>query len=116
VTYAVFLAVFLLLPIAGLLVFICRRLRWFHLRAAGLVCGMALLYTSPWDNFAARRGLWSFSPSFVWGRPFWIGALPLEEYLFYIAEAVFVSLMFVALSRLPAFAGRPEESDRTPVS
>ena len=66
-----------------------------------MVCAMAFAYTTPWDNYAAARGLWRFAPTFVWGHPFWLGSLPAEEYLFYLAEAVFVCLAFVALARLP---------------
>ena len=114
-TYAAFLTLFLALPIVVLATAVSRRLRRFHVAAGGLVCAMAIMYTSPWDNYAARRGLWSFAPSFVWGRPLWIGALPLEEYLFYLAEAVFVCLIFVTLSGLPPFAARPDEDHRVAI-
>ena len=106
-TYAQFLLVFLLLPIALLTVFLRRHLRRFHRIAGGVVCLIAFVYTTPWDNYAAYRKLWTFDPAFVLGPPFWLGWLPLEEYLFYLAEAVFVCLVLVALSRLPALA--PED-------
>ena len=100
VSYAAFLAVFLVGPIAVLVVFLRGRLRRFHVGAGALVCALAAGYTTPWDNFAVKRGLWSFAPGFVWGAPFRVGALPLEECLFYVAEAVFVCLAVVALSRV----------------
>jgi lycopene cyclase domain-containing protein len=76
-------------------------------RAIGIVCLLAFVYTTPWDNYAAYRKLWTFDPAFVLGPPFWLGYLPLEEYLFYFAEAVFVCLVLVALARVPALAPPP---------
>jgi lycopene cyclase domain len=100
VTYGGFLLVFLCAPIALLLAALWRRLRRRHLIACGLVCLLAFVYTTPWDNYAAYKGLWTFDPAFVYGPPLWFGYLPLEEYLFYFAEAVFVCLVVVALSRV----------------
>lgn len=107
-TYAQFLAVFLLLPIAILTALLRRHLRRAHLLACGLVCLIAFVYTTPWDNYAAAKQLWTFDPAFVLGPPFWLGWLPLEEYLFYVAETVFVCLVVVALSRFPALRPRGE--------
>ena len=104
VTYALFLALFLLLPIAILTLLLWRHLLRAHLLACGLVSCIVFVYTTPWDNYAACKRLWTFDPAFVLGPPFWLGWLPLEEYLFYVAETVFVCLVLVALSRLPAFA------------
>lgn len=101
-TYAQFLLVFLALPIAFLVVLLRGCLRRFHLVAGGLVCLLAFVYTTPWDNYAAYQKLWTFDPAFVLGPPFWFGYLPLEEYLFYFGEAIFVCLVTVALSRVPA--------------
>ena len=106
VSYAAFLAVFLVVPIVLLLLLLRGRLRGFHGAAGALVCLIAFAYTTPWDDYAVRRGLWSFAPGFVWGAPFRVGHLPLEECLFYLAEAVFVCLSVVALARIPAL--RPE--------
>ena len=108
-TYAQFLIVFLLLPIVALSVYLRNHFRRHHFVAAGLVCLLAFVYTTPWDNYAAYRRLWTFDPRFVLGPPFWFGYLPLEEYLFYFAEAVFVCLALVALGRVPALAPRAVE-------
>lgn len=108
-TYAQFLLVFLLLPIVVLAVLLRKRFRRSHGIALALVCLLAFVYTTPWDNYAAYKRLWTFDPQFVLGRPFWFGYLPLEEYLFYFAEAVFVCLVLVALSRVPALAPPPDE-------
>lgn len=109
VTYGAFLVVFLVLPIVVLVLCLRRFLRPGHFWACGLVCLLAFVYTTPWDNYAACKKLWSFAPAFVWGPPFWAGYLPLEEYLFYLAEAIFVCLALVALARIPFFAPAPED-------
>ncbi len=107
-TYGQFLLVFLLVPIVVLAVALRARIRRHHRIACGLVCLLAFVYTTPWDNYAAYKKLWTFAPEFV--GAVWIGYLPLEEYLFYFAEAVFVCLALVALSQVPALAPRgPEE-------
>ncbi len=101
-TYGQFLCVFLLIPIVVLLVALRARIRRHHGIACGLVCLLAFVYTTPWDNYAAYKKLWTFAPNFV--GTIWLGYLPLEEYLFYFAEAVFVCLTLIALSRVPALA------------
>lgn len=108
-TYAQFLLVFLLLPIVVLAALLRRRIQRAHVMACGLVCLLAFVYTTPWDNYAAYKELWTFDPAFVLGRPFWFGYLPLEEYLFYFGEAVFVCLALLGLSRIPALAPDPAD-------
>lgn len=99
-TYALFLLLFLVIPTALLFALLRGRLARHHALALLLVNGIAFLYTTPWDNYAAYQKLWTFAPAFVWGRPLWFGYLPLEEYLFYFAEAVFVCVAMVALKRV----------------
>ncbi|MBC8140531.1 MAG: lycopene cyclase domain-containing protein [Armatimonadetes bacterium] len=99
-TYSLFLLLFLVLPTALLFVFLRGRLARHHALALLIVNVIAFLYTTPWDNYAAYQKLWTFAPAFVWGRPLWFGYLPLEEYLFYFAEAVFVCVAMVALKRV----------------
>ena len=101
-SYGQFLVVFLLIPIVVLVAALRAHLRRFHRIACGLVCLLAFVYTTPWDNYAAYKKLWTFAPNFV--GSVWIGYLPLEEYLFYFGEAIFVCLVLIALSRIPALA------------
>lgn len=100
-TYGLFLLVFLIVPTFVLVFFQYKHWRRHHLIAVGLICLLAFLYTTPWDNFAAYRKLWTFGKEFVWGPPLWFGYLPLEEYLFYFAEGIFTCVVIVALSRVP---------------
>ncbi len=98
-TYAQFLLVFLLPPILVLAVVLRRHVRRPQGIALALVCLLAFAYTTPWDNYAAYKRLWTFDSKFVLGPPFWFGYLPLEEYLFYFGEAVLVCLVMVGLGR-----------------
>lgn len=41
-------------------------------------------WTTPWDQSAVARGLWSFDPERVSG--FWIGRLPVEELAFFLLQ------------------------------
>jgi lycopene beta-cyclase len=111
VTYGLFLLVFLVVPIGFLLWHLRGLLRRFHGIAIGLVCLLAFVYTTPWDNYAAYKKLWTFAPEFVWGPPLWFGWLPLEEYLFYFAEAIFVCLALIALSRVRWLAVETGEAE-----
>lgn len=106
-TYSLFLLLFLCLPTIALAFTLRGRFQKHYRIALGLVCGLAFFYTTPWDNYAAYKTLWSFDPKFVWGKPLWFGYLPLEEYLFYFAEAIFVCLTLILLSRVHWL--KPEE-------
>ncbi|MBV9848569.1 MAG: lycopene cyclase domain-containing protein [Armatimonadetes bacterium] len=97
-TYAQFLLVFLVLPIAFLSVLLRHRWRRRHGLACAAVCLLALLYTSPWDNHAAATRLWTFDPHFAPPSHF-ILHLPWEEYAFYGLQGLLTCLLVIALSR-----------------
>ncbi len=106
-TYALFLLLFLVIPIAVLLFFLRGRLQPRHFFACGLVCLLAFVYTSPWDNHAAKIKLWTFDPHFAPPSHFWL-YLPWEEYAFYFAQGILMCLLIVALSQRL----RPSEGER----
>ena len=110
-TYSLFLLLFLALPTVLLLIYLRGKIARHNVIALVLVNALAFVYTTPWDNYAAYQKLWTFAPEFVWGKPFWFGYLPLEEYLFYFAEAVFVCLTLLALSRAPALQPEKDAED-----
>ncbi len=49
----------------------------------------ALVFTTPWDNLAAKRGIWGFPRDKYTRR---LGYLPVEEYLFFVLQTVAVML------------------------
>ena len=99
-TYSLFLLLFLCVPTVVLLLVLRGRIARHHVIGLVLVNLLAFVYTTPWDNFAAYKKLWTFAPAFVWGKPLWFGYLPLEEYLFYFAEAIFVCVTMLVLGRV----------------
>jgi lycopene cyclase domain-containing protein len=89
-SYWAFHVVFIL-PVIGVLVFLNRRagpgilpLFW---PAVGLIALMALLYTTPWDNYLIYRGVWSYNLARI-SQSLRIGYVPLEEYAFFLLQPV----------------------------
>ena len=60
-----------------------------------VVCGIVMVFTTPWDNYAARCGIWSFPKGRYWKK---ILYLPVEEYAFFILQSVLVMLLCRRLS------------------
>jgi lycopene beta-cyclase len=100
VTYLGFHAVFILPPLVILVWLQRRRIRRIHPRAPlflGLIAGIALAYTTIWDNYLVKRGVWGYGDDRVLGT---IGYVPIEEYLFFLLQPVLVGLWLYRL--LPA--------------
>ncbi len=59
---------------------------------------VALVYMAPWDHIAAVWGLWTWTNGRTWGLRIW--AIPPEEYLFCILEALMaITLTYALLTR-----------------
>ncbi|MGB8644299.1 MAG: lycopene cyclase domain-containing protein [Anaerolineae bacterium] len=97
-TYPLFLLIFLVIPIAALGIGLRRRLRtrWW-LTAVAVTIGVALFYTTPWDNYLVASGVWYYAPSRVWNII--LGYVPLEEYLFFILQVILTGLITLWLLR-----------------
>jgi len=107
-TYFGFLLRFLVIPIIILLVvyfldekkngkipgFKTGRLFWI---AIGIHILLALVYTTPWDNYLVATGVWYYNPQLVTGIV--LGYVPIEEYTFFMLETLFVGLWWIFLSR-----------------
>nr|BBH93099.1 hypothetical protein KTA_12980 [Thermogemmatispora argillosa] len=95
-TYAGFLALFLLAPSALLALLLRRQLlcRRYWLTTALLAC-IVLLAMAPWDHAAVARGIWNWSSAQTWGLRLWL--IPLEEYLFALLETLLTTLLLFAL-------------------
>ena len=95
-TYADFLLIFLTVPLVALILLLRRRLLdWRFLTLAGALALVALLYMAPWDHTAAVWGLWTWAPAKTWGARWW--AVPPEEYLFCILEALLAVTVIYAI-------------------
>ena len=62
-----------------------------------LILLIVMVFTTPWDNWAAYCGIWGFPRAQYWKR---IGWLPVEEYLFFIIQAVEAMLLTLVALRL----------------
>lgn len=66
---------------------------------------VALLYTTPWDNYLVATKVWWYDPSLVTG---WlIGWVPIEEYSFFVLQTVLTSLWIWFLARRLPIAQSP---------
>jgi lycopene beta-cyclase len=120
-TYFGFLLIFLLIPI--LLIVWALRSRWripggeaWHtvrhrplLVATGVQVVLAVLYTTPWDNYLVATGVWHYASAAVTGVL--LGYVPVEEYTFFVLEAILVGAWWAFVSR----GTRPREAFREAV-
>ena len=65
--------------------------------AIGIHILLALIYTTPWDNYLVATGVWYYNPQLVTGIVF--GYVPIEEYTFFVLETLFVGLWWQFLTR-----------------
>lgn len=73
-------------------------LRGFSLWAAvALHVVVAVIYTTPWDNYLVATGVWFYDPALVTGVV--IGWVPIEEYTFFVVQTILVGLWLSFLAR-----------------
>jgi lycopene beta-cyclase len=58
---------------------------------------LAVLYTTPWDNYLVATGVWYYNPELVTGLV--IGYVPIEEYTFFVLETFLAGLWWWWLAR-----------------
>ena len=63
-----------------------RRIEW---AGVGLIVLIALVYTTPWDNYLISRGVWEYGTGSVAGT---IGLAPIEEYMFIALQPIVAGL------------------------
>ena len=101
-TYLGFHLVFILPVIAVLAVIQPRPVAGVGRRAwalLALMCVVAFVYTTPWDNYLVYRGVWGYGSERVLGT---LGYVPLEEYAFFILQPILTGLWyFFVRSRMP---------------
>lgn len=56
----------------------------------GVLLAVVMVFTSPWDNHAAKKNIWGFPKGRYW---FKIAYLPFEEYLFFILQTLNIVLL-----------------------
>lgn len=108
-TYLQFHLVFILPPLLALAATAgphLRRLGPRALRGLLLMPVVALVYTTPWDNYVIWRGIWSYGADRVVGT---IGLVPVEEYLFFVLQPLVTGLWTFR------FLGEPDPAARRPL-
>jgi lycopene beta-cyclase len=58
---------------------------------------IAVIYTTPWDNYLVATGVWYYNPDLVTGIV--IGYVPIEEYTFFVVETILAGLWWWFLAR-----------------
>jgi lycopene cyclase domain-containing protein len=58
---------------------------------------VALLYTTPWDNYLVATGVWWYDANLVTGIV--VGYVPLEEYTFFVLQTLLTGLWLLWLAR-----------------
>ena len=108
-SYFGFLVLFLIPPIAvlGAGLWKVRRLhrplpaswsRYPAWTAIALLTGIALCYTTPWDNYLVANGVWIYARHLISGMV--IGWVPVEEYLFFLLQPVLTGLCLLLMTHL----------------
>lgn len=117
-TYIGFLIQFLVIPLIVLIVFTWWYEHWgrpvpeFHNGrmvwvAISLYALLAVLYTTPWDNYLVATGVWYYHPKLISGLI--LGWVPIEEYTFFVLETVLTGLWWWLLTRkfIPSVGFKP---------
>ena len=107
-TYFNFLLVFIGIPLlilAGLTAWDGRRGRRLpadlrHIPAWAVVLAhivVAVVWTTPWDNYLVATGVWYYNPKLVTGIT--LGWVPIEEYTFFVVQTLMTGLWVLWLGR-----------------
>jgi lycopene beta-cyclase len=111
-TYGAFLLVWLVLPLTVLAVvavrdsrrgLATRRLSGPFLTLMLVHVVVAVVYTTPWDNYLVATEVWGYPPERVWGIR--LGWVPLEEYLFFMLQPMLTSMWLLFLDRRLPLSG-----------
>ena len=94
-TYLEFLIIFVSLPLLASLCakkLLARATKSEHLPIA-LMAFVALVYTTPWDNYLIMRGVWTYPTGGVIGV---LGYVPIEEYFFMVLQATLAGVLWTS--------------------
>lgn len=89
-SYIVFLILFICLPLAGMVRLLRGKIRPVYLTMLGVIALIALVYTTPWDNYLVAKRVWYYDPALI--LKITIGYVPLEEYAFFILQTFLTGL------------------------
>ncbi len=95
------------------------RLRLGHVASTLVMLTIVMLFTTPWDNYAAYLGIWGFGENVSLGYPFrhlaettpFLGHIPFEEYAFFILQSLLAILITILFLPNPQAKGTPVRND-----
>ena len=107
-TYFGVLAIFILPPTLIIAALVSRDLWHSPVRRKGSVnwepylivlvhVVIALIYTTPWDNYLVATQVWWYDPDLVTGVT--VGWVPIEEYTFFVIQTLLTGFWVLALMR-----------------
>ena len=71
---------------------------------------LAVVYTTPWDNYLVATKVWYYNPDLVTGIVF--GYVPIEEYTFFVVETILAGLWWWFLTRRLSLTPNPSPTGR----
>jgi len=72
--------------------------------------GLALAYTTPWDNYLVANRIWWYDPTLVTGIT--LGWVPIEEYTFFVVQTLLVGLWVLFWLRRQPWPQRTMQANR----
>lgn len=96
-SYFLFLFLFVIIPALAILAALRFRLTKMEALLIGVHSLIALIYTTPWDNYLVANRIWWYDPDLVTGIV--IGWVPIEEYTFFVVQPVLSGAWLVLLMR-----------------
>lgn len=96
-TYLAFLVLFVMLPIGILGLVLRQKLAREHWAALGVLSLVALVWTTPWDNYLVATNVWWYDESRILGIV--LGYVPIEEYSFFVLQTFMTGLFTLWLMR-----------------
>ena len=96
-TYLEFLILFIGIPLSALLPWAYKKqcLDQENIFGIGLMCVIALVYTTPWDNYLIMENIWSYPAGVVLAT---VGYVPIEEYGFMVMQTILAGVLWSLVS------------------
>ena len=72
---------------------------------------VAVLYTTPWDNYLVATRVWWYDPALVTGIV--LGWVPIEEYTFFVVQTLFTSMWLLLVAHRLHHRGETKDHQMT---
>src|SRR5205823_4943642 len=90
VSYVLFLILFLCVPVAALAYLMHGSIRRVHVTMLAGIATLAVVYTSPWDNYLVATRVWYYTPELILNIQ--IAYVPVEVYAFFVLQSCLTGL------------------------